>query len=277
MYRLLAAVSSLALIVAAAPVVAADCPGHPGALGTSRVLTVDPMQFRRVGTMQYPETLPLRDHEVVLTFDDGPLSPYTERVLEALQAECVRATLFVVGRMAEAYPNVVRHAYREGHTIATHSQGHRIIGRRLAAAGAKRDYETGVAMVAKILGSRNAVAPFYRFPGLGRSAEVEQYLATRGVMVWSADFPADDWKHISAGQVTARALARLERKGRGILLLHDIQPATARALPSLLRELHARHFHIVHVVPVGASSDHAPIRTLSAVIKRTAKAHLPAE
>ena len=89
----------------------------------------------------------------------------------------------------------------------------------------------------------------YRFPGLGRSAEVEQYLATRGVMVWSADFPADDWKHISAKQVTARALARLEHKGSSILHLHDIHPATARALPGLLRELQARHFHIVHVVP----------------------------
>jgi peptidoglycan/xylan/chitin deacetylase (PgdA/CDA1 family) len=249
MYRFLAAVTSLALIVAASPVVAADCTGHPAALGTSRVLTVDPMQFHRVGTMQYPETLPLRDHEVVLTFDDGPLSPYTERVLDALQAECVRATFFVVGRMAKAYPSLVRRASSDGHTIASHSQDHRIIGRRLTAAGAKQDYETGVATVATVLGSRNAVAPFYRFPGLGRSAEVEQYLATRGVMVWSADFPADDWKHISANQVTARALARLERKGRGILLLHDIQPATAQALPSMLRELQARHFHIVHVVP----------------------------
>ena len=163
MYRFLAAVTSLALIVAAAPVVAADCTGHPAALGTSRVLTVDPMQFHRVGTMQYPETLPLRDHEVVLTFDDGPLSPYTERVLDALQAECVRATFFVVGRMAKAYPSLVRRASSDGHTIASHSQDHRIIGRRLAAAGAKQDYETGVATVATVLGSRNAVAPFIDF------------------------------------------------------------------------------------------------------------------
>ena len=52
---------------------AADCPGHPGALGTSRTLVVDPRQHPRIGVMQYPETLPLQDHEVVLTFDDGPL------------------------------------------------------------------------------------------------------------------------------------------------------------------------------------------------------------
>ena len=56
---------------------AAECPGNPYALGTSRVLTIDPAQFPRLGTVQYPETLPLEDKEVVLTFDDGPLPPYT--------------------------------------------------------------------------------------------------------------------------------------------------------------------------------------------------------
>lgn len=216
-------------------------------------MTVDPARDGRVGAMQYQKTLPLRDHEVVLTFDDGPLPPYTERVLNTLAAECVHATFFVIGSMAKAYPDAVRRALREGHTIATHSQAHRILGRRLSALDAEQDYETGAATVAAVLGSRNAIAPFYRFPGLGRSTAVEQYLEARGITVWSADFPADDWTHISAEQITARALARLERKGRGILLLHDIQPATAKTLPGLLRELKARHFKIVHVVAASAA------------------------
>src|SRR5262249_19397669 len=67
---------------------AADCPGHPDAIGTSRTLVVDPTDHRKIGTMSYSETLPLADHEVVLTFDDGPLAPYTNRVLEILDAEC---------------------------------------------------------------------------------------------------------------------------------------------------------------------------------------------
>ena len=70
-------------------------------------------------------------------------------------------------------------------------------------------------------------------------------------MVWSADFPADDWKHINSSEVLDRALRRIEAKGKGILLLHDIQPATALALPALLRELKARGYRIVHVVPAG--------------------------
>jgi hypothetical protein len=72
-------------------------------------------------------------------------------------------------------------------------------------------------------------------------------------MTWSADFPADDWRRIGARQVMARALSRLEAKGRGVLLLHDIQPATALALPGLLKELKARGYRIVHVVPATAS------------------------
>ena len=226
-------------------------------------MTVDPAQIRRVGTMQYPDTLPLPDHEIVLTFDDGPLPHHTARVLNVLKAECVQATFFVIGSMAKAYPDLLRRAYSEGHTIATHSQYHRVLGPKVPAAEVERDFESGVEMVAAALGDRKAVAAFYRFPGLGRSTALEQHLASHGVMAWSADFDADDWTHISADQITARVLARLERKGRGILVLHDIQPATARALPKLLRELRTRHFHIVHVVTSGVRSDHGPVQTLT--------------
>src|SRR6516162_7507472 len=56
-----------------------NCPGHPGALGTSRVLALDPAQYPRVGHMQYPDTLPLNDKEVVLTFDDARCRPIPTR------------------------------------------------------------------------------------------------------------------------------------------------------------------------------------------------------
>ena len=54
---------------------AETCSANPDALGTSRVLTINPGEFIRLGTLQYKQTLPLKDHEVVLTFDDGPLPP----------------------------------------------------------------------------------------------------------------------------------------------------------------------------------------------------------
>src|ERR1700749_4039958 len=100
-----------------APAAAQMCPGNPDALGTSRVLTISPTDFSRIGTMQYRQTLAPNDHEVVITFDDGPLPPYSDRILDTLASQCVRVTYFLVGQMAHAYPWVVRRMYNEGHTI----------------------------------------------------------------------------------------------------------------------------------------------------------------
>jgi len=237
------------LTAALAPAAAGAAECKPDALGTARTLVVDPTEHGRIGTMQYGETLPLNDHEVVLTFDDGPLPPRTNKVLDILAAECVKATFFLVGKMASEFPSLVRRELADGHTIATHSQTHSPRIWKWPAAAQEADISEGIASVGKVLGDAGAVAPFFRFPGLGKSAEVESFLAERGVMVWSADFPADDWLRIGAKQVAARAIARLEHKGRGVLLLHDIHPVTVAALPIIFAELKKRHYSVVHVVP----------------------------
>ena len=103
---------------------AGECAGNPDALGTSRAISIDPSEFKRLGTIQYKESLPLEDHEVVLTFDDGPIPPNTDKASDALAAECVKATFFVVGEMARAHPAALQRAYREGHTIGTHTEHH---------------------------------------------------------------------------------------------------------------------------------------------------------
>ncbi len=224
----------------------------PDAIGTSRTIVIDPSEHIRLGTMQYRETLPLRAKEVVLTFDDGPLPPYSQRILETLRAHCAKATYFMVGRMARAYPDVVRATYNAGHTIGTHSQNHPLTFDHMATGSVEREIDTGIASVAAALGDPQALTPFFRIPGLNRSSSIERLLAERGLMTWSADFPADDWRHIQASEIVARALSRLEAKGKGILLLHDIQPATALALPVLLAELKTRGYSIVHVVAAGA-------------------------
>ena len=93
--------------IAAQTASAADCPGHPDALGTSRTLVVDPREHPRIGTMQYPETLPLRDHEVVLSFDDGPLPRNSNQILDILAV-----------------------AMREGEFLRDRPDGPRLSGRR---------------------------------------------------------------------------------------------------------------------------------------------------
>ena len=232
---------------------AASCPGNPNALGTSRTITVDPVALPRIGSIQYKTTLALEDHEIAITFDDGPLPPYTNRILEALAAECVKVTYFLVGRQADAYPNTVRQILAAGHVIGTHSQNHPLTFDRMALTRIEREIDGGIASVQAAAGEPRAVAPFFRIPGLLRNKQVETYLASKSIAVWSADEVADDWfRQVSAKDIVRKAMSRIEAKGhRGILLLHDIHPATAMALPMLLRELKAKGYRIVQAVPAG--------------------------
>jgi peptidoglycan/xylan/chitin deacetylase (PgdA/CDA1 family) len=230
-----------------------NCPGHPGALGTSRVLALDPAQYPRVGHMQYPDTLPLNDKEVVLTFDDGPLPRYSNEILDILASQCVKATYFMVGEMARAYPAVVRRVYEEGHTIGTHSEDHPTRFGQLPVEKIRHEIDWGISDVSAALGGARYLAPFFRIPGLARSDVLESELAARGLTVFSSDTVADDWhRHIKPNQIIALAMRRLEALGKGILLLHDIHPATAAALPGLLEQLKDNGFHIVQVVPAAS-------------------------
>jgi peptidoglycan/xylan/chitin deacetylase (PgdA/CDA1 family) len=241
---------------------AADCPGHPDALGTSRTLVVDPKAHPRIGTMQYPETLPLRDHEVVLTFDDGPLPHNSNQILEILASQCVKATFFTVGSMAQNSPEGVRKLREAGHTVATHTQTHPVGFDKFSPERARQEIDEGIASVTAALGEGGGLAPFFRPPGLRRSPAIEDYLASLGIQIWSADFPADDWRHIPASRVYDLAMKRLEAKGKGILLLHDIQARTVAALPSILHEMRVRGYHIVHVVPATSQQPNTPTEPL---------------
>lgn len=231
------------------PAAATECPGNPDALGTSRTIVVDPTEHPRLGSMQYHETLPLEDHEVVLTFDDGPLPPRTTHVLETLRHECVKATFFLIGKMAAAHPDWVRQIRDDGHTVGTHSNSHPLTFHRMSIEKAQAEINQGIANVTAALGDGTGPAPFFRIPGLLRADGVERYAASQNLQVWSADFVADDWTKIGPNQVYARALQRIEAAHKGILLLHDIQVKTVEALPNLLHELKRRGYKIVQVVP----------------------------
>jgi peptidoglycan/xylan/chitin deacetylase (PgdA/CDA1 family) len=235
--------------VAAQAASAADCPGHPDAIGTSRTIVVDPRAHPMIGTMQYRKTLPLEDHEVVLTFDDGPLPKYSNQILDILAAHCAKATFFLVGRQANGDPAGVRKVRDAGHTVATHTQNHPFGMHKLPLDRAKQEIEQGIASVTAALADGTAPAPFLRIPGLRVNDGIEAFAASKGLQIWSADFPADDWRHITADRVYDLAIQRLEAKGKGILLLHDIQARTVAALPRILHELKVRGYRIVHVVP----------------------------
>jgi peptidoglycan/xylan/chitin deacetylase (PgdA/CDA1 family) len=226
---------------------ASPCAGRPDALGVSRVITIGAKELPTVGMHDYGRTLPLAEGEVVLTFDDGPKSPYTEHVLKTLASECVRAVFFLVGKQANERPDLVRQIQAAGHTIGTHTQNHPL--RRMSHDQAAREIETGILSVGAALGDARAVAPFFRFPGLFRTDDGERYLRTRSIMAWSIDVDTSDWKRIGLDRMLQHTFAQLESRRGGIVLMHDIQPKTALVLPRLLAELRSRGYRIVHVVP----------------------------
>jgi len=137
------AIYGLLSLTLAAPAAARDC--GPDALNVSRTIEIGP-KGAAVGLQSYPRTLDLQDHEVILTFDDGPAAS-TGKVLDALADACARATFFVIGRNAEESPALVKRAADEGHTIGHHSYSHPALTLRLlddGPAGRSTDHDAPV-------------------------------------------------------------------------------------------------------------------------------------
>jgi peptidoglycan/xylan/chitin deacetylase (PgdA/CDA1 family) len=246
-------VATIAVISAAllAPMTgaAAQCADDPQALGTSRVLTVNPRTFPMVGRAQYRESLRLNKREVVLTFDNGPMYPYTETILKALAAECVKATFFMLGSNVQEDPEQVRRVLAEGHSVGAQPLNH-VSLTRLPIADARKEIDDGVKALNGALEVGQKAAPFFRAPMLELSVPLARYIVSRGMMVWSIDVDSQDWDDdASEEQIVKQTITGLERNGGGIVALQDIQPTTARALPLLLQELKRKKFRIVHVVP----------------------------
>src|ERR1700688_2145745 len=144
---------------------AAECP-RAGVLGTSRILRVDAATTPQVGSKEFPQTLPLWDHEVVLTFDDGPWPPTTPKVLAALANECARATFFVIGKPASEHPDLVRRIGAEGHTIGHHTWLHRSL-MQIPPSETTEEIDHGISadeMALHGVAARIPNTPFFRFP-----------------------------------------------------------------------------------------------------------------
>ncbi|MFB9265628.1 polysaccharide deacetylase family protein [Bradyrhizobium erythrophlei] len=247
------AVVALAKPALAAPAQTAECP-RQDALGTSRVLTVDPATYQRVGTKSFPQTLPLEDHEVVLTFDDGPSPPATRTILAALSAECVRATFFMVGRSASEHPELVRRIASLGHTVGHHSWSHPNLA-HLTPDKAEADIDKGISAVeAALHGTAGTTpgTPFFRFPYFESTPHLLERMEKRDIAVFGADFWASDWEPMTPEQQLKLLTDRLEIARKGIILLHDPKAQTAAMLPPFLRYLREHHYRVVHIVPPAA-------------------------
>ena len=256
--RLYVSIVLFALALGAAS--AAEC--GPDKLGTSRVAQVGTEGGLQVGLKTYNKTIPLADHEVILTFDDGPNAEYTPPVLEALANDCVRATFFVIGRNSEALPALLRREIAEGHTIAHHTFTHpQPTLRYMGDAQARADILKGMVAVERAAyGTQFAAGeptdlsqiklhtPFFRFPGFADTADLRGWFAANNIGIFGVDLWASDWVKMTPEEELKLILGRLERQKRGMLLFHDNHPWTAAMMPAFLHELKLRGYRVVHMV-----------------------------
>ena len=266
------AVALAALILGLSAADASDC--GPNKLGTSRVVEVGTRGGLDVGLKTYPQTIPLVDHEVILTFDDGPAAKTTPEILNALADECVRATFFDIGRNAEELPEIARREVLDGHTVAHHTWSHPQPTLRYLPGGdaaARADVLRGMIAVERAAYGQDFGAgepkdlkdlklhtPWFRFPGFADTADLRDWFAANNVGIFGVDFWASDWIKMTPEQELHLVMTQLDRLGKGMLLLHDNHQWTADMVPMLLKELKAKGYRIVHMVPGPGTGPTAP-------------------
>ena len=233
---------------AAAPAPAASCPGNPNALGVARVVEVDTLGGPGFGFEHFKSHDFLQPGEVVLTFDDGPWPRHTPAVLAALAAHCTKAIFFPIGKHAMWEPGIMKQVLAGGHAVGSHTWSPADLSKK-SVQEAKDEIEKGISAVHWAAGG--ATAPYFRFPALRHPPELITYLGQRNVAIFSTDFDSFDFKLRKPEQVRQAVMAKLKKFGKGIVLMHDFQQATAGAAAELLNDLKAGGYKVVFMKPKG--------------------------
>ncbi len=235
----------------------------PNALGVSRIVEIDTATGPGFGFEHFKAYDFLRDKEVVLTFDDGPWPGNTAAVLRALADHCTKALFFSIGKHAGYYPEILKQVVAGGHTVGSHTWSHKDLS-RMTTEEATAEIEKGFAAVSIAMGNK-PIAPFFRFPALRHPPELVKYLADRHVAMFSTDLDSFDFKMRKPDQVVKSVMTRLEKRGKGIVLMHDFQHATAEAAPELLAQLKAAGYKVVQIT--GKTPIEAKPEVVAAVLK----------
>jgi peptidoglycan/xylan/chitin deacetylase (PgdA/CDA1 family) len=230
------------------PAAAATAPAqkceNPNALGLTRTVEIDTTGGPGFGFEHFKQHDFLRNKEVVLTFDDGPWPNNTPAVLKALADQCIKATFFPIGKHATWYPEILKQVAEAGHSIGNHTWSHKNLD-KLKFEEAKTEIEMGASAVHMAVGG--PTTPFFRFPVLKHPPALVTYLGERNIGIFSTDMDSFDFTMRTPQRVIESVMKKLEKHGKGIVLLHDFQKHTAEALPELLNQLKAGGYKIVHM------------------------------
>jgi peptidoglycan/xylan/chitin deacetylase (PgdA/CDA1 family) len=247
---------------------------NPNALGVARVVEIDTTGGPGFGFEHFKAHDFLREGEVVLTFDDGPWPKNTPAVLAALQAHCTKAIFFPIGLHATYEPGILKQVAAAGHAVGSHTWCHQDLSKtkgRCQINGKTEsveynpidEIEKGISAVRWAVGG--PTAPYFRFPALRQPPELIEYLGKRNIGIFSADMDSFDFKMRKPEQVRQSVMAKLKKHGKGIVLMHDFQHATAEAAMDLLNDLKAGGYKVVFMKPK------APVATIASYDEQVLK------
>jgi peptidoglycan/xylan/chitin deacetylase (PgdA/CDA1 family) len=229
---------------------------NPNALGIGRVVEIDTGGGPGFGFEHFKQLDFLGDKEVVLTFDDGPWPVNTPAVLKALADECTTGIFFPIGKHATYHPEILKQVAAAGHTVGSHTWSHANLNKKgMTEHQAKDEIEKGFSAVRLALGA--APAPFFRFPQLQHPPAMVTYLGTRDIAMFSCDLDSFDFKASKPEKIVETVMTKVNKLGKGIILMHDFQKHTAEALPALLGRLKAGGYKVVQM------KAKAPLQTLA--------------
>ena len=220
---------------------------NPNALGVSRVVEIDTTGGPGFGFEHFKQFDFLTEKEVVLTFDDGPWPVNTPTVLKALADECTKGLFFSVGKHATYHPEILKQVLAQGHTVGTHTWSHvNLNSKKLTEQQVKDEVEKGFSAVKFALGTNPA--PFFRFPQLQHNPAMVSYFGTRNVAMFSTEIDSFDFrKGATPEKIVETVMTRLDKLGKGIILMHDFQKNTGLAMPTLLARLKAGGYKVVQM------------------------------
>lgn len=179
---------------------------------------------------------------IAMTFDDGPHPSNTPRLLDMLRERNIRATFYVVGTNARAYPHLIRRIIAEGHEIGNHSWNHPNLSKMSESAVIKQLDDTQSAIISACGVRPRTMRPPYGALTSGQRQMVNAHFGYPTIL-WDVD-PVD-WKRPGASVVANRILSNA--RGGSIVLAHDIHKSTIDAMPSTLDGLLAKGYTFVTV------------------------------
>ncbi|MBE1442213.1 polysaccharide deacetylase family protein [Paenibacillus sp. OAS669] len=222
--------------------------GAPASTASKKSVSANRLTLSQL-VKKYPDLLLLKgspnSKQVALTFDDAPDTRYTIQVLDILKQYNVKATFFVVGRLAEKHPSVVKRMHREGHVIGNHTYNHALLTKLT-----DEQFQNQIAKTQKVVKNAVGYTPRLIRPPYGEITESQLLWASNHhykIVNWNVD--SRDWKQLSQAEVTANVL---NHAGAGSIILqhsgggpNQNLSGTVAALPTIIESLQSKGYRLV--------------------------------